>query len=358
MNPTIKLIQIIGSPFASPLSELALNNSQVSELYTLALKNKIGLYFLETLKRHQELGDLQSEYDKGYFRYSETVVTAARISNVLDNAGVDHVIFKFVKPYPATPSDVDVLFLCSNDEYKKALEMLFNNGYFRLGAAPHQVVAYDLRGGYASMDTRLKGGKEGGIYYIDLYDEIAASHVLYMDKEKLRGYTSEIELNKLKFKTLKPEADLAVAIAHSVIPEQLYTLADYYTILFCLANMCEADMTNFVSIIREDNLTLAAKSSIKIAALLHQAAHGFIPQIVQKALDELGIRNLRKDGIQANFQAPHRFSALTVVGALGEKLQAGKFIKSVVRQVIAMLNPRFGKRVIDGLIERRRRETY
>ncbi len=195
MNSTIKLLQILGSPFTQPLSELALSDGEVKELYDLAFRNKVGLFFLETLKRRgMDLGELQAEYDKGYFRYKETLVTAANISRVLDNAGVDHVIFKFFKPYPFTPSDVDVLFMCSDTRFRQAYKILFNDGYYRLGAAPHQVIAYDLRGGVENMDRSMWGGKKGGIYYIDLYDEIAASHVIYMDKTKLKEFTFETDI--------------------------------------------------------------------------------------------------------------------------------------------------------------------
>ncbi len=359
IDSTTKLLRIIGSPFTPPLSELVLSEGEAKELYALAVRNKIGLFFLEALKKQGiNLGALKADYDNGCFRYEETVVTAANISAVLNSAGVDHVIFKFIKPYPFTPSDVDVLFMCSDGERKEALKMLFSDGYFRLGAAPHQVIAYDLRGGIENMDRSLWGGKKGGIYYIDLYDEVAASHVIYMDKEKLKRYTTETELNSRKFKTLKPEADLAVGIAHSVLPEQLFTLADYYTLLFCLMKMGEAEMASFVNIVRDDNLILASRASLRVAARFHQIAHDFIPEPLSGLAGELGVRSLDKDILHGNFQAPHRFGIMTIAGALSEKLPSGKFFVSTMAQLIAMLNPKFGRGIIKDLVFRRKRETY
>jgi len=360
MNQAIRLIQIIGSPFSSPPSQIALNDSDLSDLYILALRNKIGLYFLEVVKRYQDLGNLLSEYDEGYSRYKETVITAAGISDFLNDVGVEHAIFKFIKPYPSTPSDVDVLFLCSNDEYRKALDRLFANGYFRLGTAPHQVIAYDLRGGTDNMDTRLKGGKRGGIYYIDLYDEVAASHVIYMSKQNLNKCVTKMDFNGQQVKTLKPEAELAVTFAHSGIPEQLYTLADYYTTLHYLVGRSEEDIDNCMNILQENNITLVARSSIKITALLHQAAHGFIPEMISKALVRLNAENPTQatDLPESGFEMPCKYSLSTVIRAMLEKLRERKFTISAIRQVIAMLNPSFGKKVIDDLVERRRRETY
>lgn len=357
MTSTLKLLRTIGSPFV-PSSELAVSDGETNQLYQLAVRNKIGLLYLETLKGWGALGNLQSEYERGYLRYSETVATAARICAVLDAAGIDYVLYKFVKPYPSTPSDVDILFLGSDNDYRETLRMLFASSYFRLGAAPHQVIAYDLRGGIENMDTRLWGGKEGGVYYIDLYDEVAASHVIYVDKEHLRQYTADVELNGYQVRSLAPEADLAVGIAHSVIPEQLYTLADYYITLYCLDKMRETGITNFVAIIGADRLTLASRASLRMTAYFHQVAHGFIPEPLKSLADRLGVKDLGEASSQGDCSAPYRFGVLTVAGALAEKLPSGKFIKSAVVQMVHMLNPRFGKRVAADLIFRRRRLTY
>lgn len=357
-NQTIRLLHILGSPFVKPSSGLAINDGEAKSLYHLAFRNKVGLFFLDTLKRKGvDLGELQAEHDKGHFRYKETLVTAENISRVLDSAGIDHVIFKFFKPYPFTPSDVDVLLMCPDCQYQEAYKLLFNSGYHRLGAAPHQVIAYDLRGGIDNMDTSLRDGKKGGIYYIDLYDEIAASHVIYVDKTKLREFTIESEKSGCRLKTLKPEAELAVCIAHSVLPEQMYTLADYFTLLFYLKEMSSTEVDNLISMVRRDKLRLACKATVRLTASFHQSAHGFIPEPLKELADKLGVRNIEGNASE-NLQAPYKFEMLTVVRALSEKLPSAKFTGSAARQAIAMLNPRMGKSVIKDLFFRRKRETY
>ncbi len=359
MGQTVKLLRILGSPLAPSALE-PVPEGEIPSLYALAAKNKIGFFFLEALKRQGKLGELEPEYEKGYTRYSETLVTAAKISKVIDSMGIEHVIFKFIKPYPSTPSDVDVLFLCSDHEYKQAVQMLLAKDYYKIGETPSQVVVYDLRGGYEAMDTRTWGGKGGGIYYIDLYKEVGASHLVYMDKEKLSKYVTEVNLNGEKIKTLKPQAELAVAVAHSMIPEQLYTLADYYVTLYYLAEASEESLSSFIDIVKENHIVLPAKSAIKITSLLHQAAHGFIPERMQEVLIRLNAKDLKRGGslFRGDFETPYRYSISTLGRAIGEKMREGKFRKSIMVQVAAMLNPMFAKRIIDGFVWRRKRETY
>jgi len=359
MNLTIKLLKTIGSPFSSIALESVSNSNEATKLYTLALKNKIGLLYLDALKKHREFRDFKSEYEKGYTRYTETLVTAINISKLLDSAGIDHVIFKFFKLYPNTPSDVDVLFLCSDDEYIKATEMLIRKGYYKIGETPSQTVVYDLRGGYDRMDKRTKGGKKGGIYYIDLYREAAASCIIYIDKEKLSKYVAKIDLDGEKIWALKPEAELAVTLMHSVFPEQLYTLADYYTSIYYLFGASKREVNNFINLVKENKVTIAIKSILRITAVLHKLAHGFVPEKIQEILIELGSGTPKANGfIENNFEAPYRHSMLTVVRVLLEKVQERRFRKSVVMQMGAMLNRSFGKEVIDDIIQRRKRETY
>jgi len=359
MNPTVKLLQAIGSPLAPDALERVPDDDEAPGLYAHARENKIGLLYLEALNKHGRLGGLQSEYDKGYFRYSETVVTAARLSQVIGSMGVEHAIFKFIKPYPSTPSDVDALFLGPINDYEEAVRGLLAGGYCKIGEAPHQVVVYDLRGGRDNIDVRTKDGKEGGIYYIDLYKEVGASHVIYMDKRKFRKAPTKANLNGNEFETLKPETEVAIAIAHSMLPEQLYTLADYYTTIHYLAASSREGIDDLVSVIRENNIVLAATCSLKIVASLHEAAHGFVPEQVLEALSRLTTKGPSWEKFGENgFTMPYRCSMLTLSRFLLEKMRESAFRRSLARQLMAMMDPRFGGRIVDDLIFRRKRETY
>ena len=61
MNRTIKLLRVIGSPFAPDReAELPENKQEALELYNYAIKNKIGLLYLEALKDSGKLEEFES----------------------------------------------------------------------------------------------------------------------------------------------------------------------------------------------------------------------------------------------------------------------------------------------------------
>jgi len=56
----------------------------------------------------------------------------AEISELFDEEGISHVIFKTLRPYPEyrqTVADIDVLNMDSRNNYKKILEFLKKSGY-------------------------------------------------------------------------------------------------------------------------------------------------------------------------------------------------------------------------------------
>ena len=357
MHSTIKLLRVIGSPFAPGVSESPANDEEASDLYSLAVKNKIGLLYLEALKRQGKLDKLEVEYKEGYARYLATQETAVRISQALSSIGTRHAIYKFVKAYPSTPSDVDVLFLCSRDEYKRATDTLLAEEYYKIAETPSQILSYDLRDGREGLAERDVGKKEGGIYYIDLYKEAASSHIIYMDKTKLDKHIIRVELTGGPVMTLNTAADLAVTLVHSILPEQLYTLGDYYTTLFLLSSMKSEGMGDFLDIVKENNIGLAVKSSIGITATLHQIAHGSIPREVDFVLAGLHGKASAKVK-EDNANPPYRYSLWMMTRVLLEKMREGKTSRSVIRQIIAMANLKLAKSVANELLSRRRRETY
>ncbi len=359
MTLTVELLRTIGSPFASADVQAPVDEEQASALHALAFRNKIGLLYLQTLPAQGRLGPLAAEYDKGLNRYAESVVTAAKLSQKLDSVGVEHVVFKFVKPYPHTPSDVDVLLLGSDAEHKEATEMLLSDGYYWIAESPCQVVVYDLRGGYDTIDRRAEGGKGEGMYYIDLYNEVGASHITYVDKARLREYETRVTLDGQQFRTFTPEADLAIVLIHSIFPEQLYTLAEYYLTLHYLAEAGEREVSSLINIVKENRLGLSTRVSLEITAALHESAHGFIPEPLRDLIGELkGGSSKSMPATRDQSEAPYRHSMITLVRVLLEKLPERKFTASALRQVVAMLNPAFAKRMFDELIMRRTRETY
>lgn len=181
---TIQLLQTIGSPF----SKHVVPPEESEELYQLAFKNRVGLLYLDALEKAGRLSRLRREWERLRFRAAETLVTTARLGKALGEAGVPYVVVKTLRPYPATPNDVDVLFLGPGKAYSEAAAALVRAGYVAEDAEPGplQHLFFDQRGGeHPSWDKR------GGIYYVDMYKEMATDYFIYGNKGKIRDQCTD-----------------------------------------------------------------------------------------------------------------------------------------------------------------------
>jgi len=355
------LLLFIGSPFTEKQKEEDKNfsNNEKIKLFELSTKNKVGLFFLQKLKDENQLSPLEKHYRRDLSRYKETKITAINLSSRIAEITKDFAIFKFVKPYPHTPSDVDVLFFSHKKEYLETVNKLLNNGYAKVGSCPSQIVVYDLRGGYKQMDTRVVGGKGGGKYYIDLYNNVSASHIIYIDKETLSDCKTHTEFSEGLMQTLSPEADIPVVLAHSIIPEQLFTLGDYYTTLHYCRSLNKSGLDRVAQIFRENNITIAGISSLNLVCIIHREIHGFIPDKITYLMEKIGRdpkgnTNLLFD----NFSLPYRYSISTLIKVLGERMTNENGLKSMLFQTASMCDPKLMRWVLYNIFFRRTRKTY
>jgi len=344
LNPTIKILKIIGSPFA-PTTETPKDGKEALELFTYAVNNRMPLLYLETLKRQEKLNGLKTNYEQRYAKYLKFLDTMVKTSNFLDSLNVEHVVVKTLKPYPSTPNDIDILCLGSDEEYRRAKEALLQAGYRRIFDTP------------APRQIKLMHPEEK--IWIDLHKEMGVSAIVLMDKKKLNKYTINKKLpNVGNFKVLMPEADLALVMIHSLVTEQLYTLAEYYTTLYWLAETGEQGAGNFFNIVKENNITLAVKTHIALTAALHRTAHGIVPKHLDNILTKLGTETSETSRFFKNeFKTPHRYHLSKVFKALVEKMQENETRKSVISQIIHMLNPNFTRILVNNLLDRRKREA-
>ncbi len=356
MSTIESLMLLLGSPLH--ISEGVFeefSSRRKRELFNLAEKNKIGLFLLERLNEIDDVLPLEGEYREANDRYLETLKTAERISKVLNEHTDDFALFKFFKPYPHTPSDVDVLFFCDEGEYIELIDILLNEGYYKTNECPSQTVIYDKRGGMENITLR---GKIGGRYYIDLYREVSASHFIYMDSSTLEPYKSNVTRDGRNFRTLSPEADMAVVLTHSIIPEQMFTLGDYYTCLY-YADMMDRDRLEYVSYIFEkNNIRRAGFASLYLIADLHEKVHGFVPDKIEFLIDSMG-GNLKRECFNDTFSLPHKYGIATLVKVLLERITNKNGLASMIAQLInSAYKPNLAKWAIYNLIFRRKRETY
>ena len=165
-------------------------------------------------------------------------------------------------------------------------------------------------------------------------------------------------LNGAKTKVPTPELDMAIVIAHS-LAEQMYLLGEFYTFLYRLSEMDEESISNFMKILKENKLTIAAKSFITITSILCKEAYGEVPVKIEGLVGELGYEESEaKRLVKSGFTVPHRYGGRTLIKVFFEKMKEKRFRRSVGTQMVKMSNPRLTRLMIRSLIEMRKREYY
>jgi len=342
---TAALLRTVGSPFPAA-KEVHTQSNETRRLYLCAVKNRMPFLYLEALKERTNLeGEFKNVYSAMSQRCLKTYEVILEASNVLQETDVEYAVFKTIRPYPFITVDIDILIFGGEEEYEQSLKAFTKAKYEKLGYGPNSTTFQALK---------MNMG-------IDLYKEVAVSHIVYLDKNKLNSHVVDRRVlkNREKIKTLSPIADLLAIIAHSVIKEHLYTISEYYSTLYFVKEMDENDLINFIDAAEENRLINAVKTHVGISAALHKMAYGTIPKKIVKVLDVLGtnyfeIKRLK----ESNFKTPHKFHVLTVVGALLEKMKEEKAKRSMVEQFKNMTRVSFAKRVFTDLINHIKRETY
>jgi len=348
LSPTHEFLRLVGSPFANRTRE-NFNSTQAkiqnaSRLYHYATKNRMSLLYLEALKRLDILAPLRKEYNKLVDKYAKTNQAIYRVSQVLDRTGVNYTFFKSIRPYQEVTVDIDILVFGSCAEYEKVVQVLRRVGYVFLGSGPLSVTFRD---------------SEAGIN-LDLYYEVGASHMIYLDKDGLERFVCERKLSngELVF-SLFSEADLLAVIAHSVVKEHMYVLSEYYTTLYYLADMEEEALKSFLSLVEKCKVRSAAKTHLGITALLHYEAHRFLPASLVSLLEMLGVNQLELSRAEKmGFGMPHKYHPITTIKALVEKLGEEKARRSFASQSLSMLNLKFTSSLMKEMLQHISRESY
>ena len=124
--------------------------------------------------------------------------------------------------------------------------------------------------------------------------------------------------------------------------------------------MKEREIDDFVTVLKENKITMAAKSFVTITAVLHRAAYGVIPEKLGYILDKLGYDKIEAGGlVRSDFKMPHRYFLLTVAKVILEKMGERRFRNSGAVQIVKMLmNPKLTMYMIREVIGMRKKEYY
>jgi len=366
----IDLLRVIGSPFVTE-RESSIDSPESDQLYHYAIRNKISLLYLRSLKEQGELDQLRPAYNDESNRYMSFLHTVAKVSQVLDSSDIRHAVFKSVRPYPTVPSDVDVMVFGDNYMYEKSVLTLLKNCYkpllSHLITTDRLINESDYSGAveiltrptYAKNHVSPTGcafvGEDTNIH-IDLQKDMATSYVVYMDKNRFEAHTITQELStREKVVSLTPELDSAVMIAHSVFGP-MYYLGEFYTLLYHLSAMNDSHVNQLALLLRENRLECAARAFVNISADLHNAAYGSVPERLQALIAKLGTDTSASKMIRSNnIEIPFKYRPITVSRAVLEKFGEPRFRRSLLTQVVKMMNPKLTKLVLIEVIRMARR---
>lgn len=330
------LFDLLGSPFVDkPLRRFS--DQELLEAYDFAFPNRVALLYLSLHRRPGWDARLEEKYQALKTREQITFDVIAQVARVLNEWQPDqYVIFKSIKPYPATPNDTDVICFSGPAGYEEMYEYLLDKGYLFHEWAPQQRTVYDPRGA-----GKIGTGKKGGTYYIDLYAEISTDYFSYMNKHRLRPFVVTREMDGVPVKLLRPEPELAIVIFHSIFPERTFQLEHFYVPLYMLANP-EFDLDTFIRFARESGVAYAVKTQCALIAWMHQKHFGFVPKPIERVMESLGTNPREAARLEAKEgRTPYMFTPRTFWTAFAFKALEWHCFKSLMWQGLKMLNPKF-----------------
>ena len=336
---TYNLLKTIGTPFSSFKNEL--NKIDIEELYRFSKKNRMPLLYLKSISELDISNKYKFEYEKLINQWLSIEGRIKEILKILEREGIKYTTFKSIKPYIETTVDIDLLIF---DAYEDTVRELQKAGYILLERGP-------LSSTFRDPEIKID---------YDIYDEVGVSHIIYYDKELVKEKLIEKTFTTGGYiESLSPDTDLLAIIAHSVIKEQMYTLAEYYSTLYYLKSMDETDIDSFLIMSEKLRLNTAVKAHLGITYNIHKMVHKEEPPPLRTIISRLGYDGLETKRVLENgFKMPHKFHPFTLMKALCEQFQEPKSRRSVAEQFKNMANPRFFADFIPRLLSHVIRETY
>ena len=275
----------------------------------------------------------------------EVVVRLSEKLNKFDKG--NYIVFKSLKPYPATPNDTDIIYLGKKKKYKEMVQYLLDDGYEFHEWAPQQKTLFDSIG-----KDQIGKGKKGGTYYIDLYEEISTDYYAYLNRNVLRPYMFEKEINGVSVNLLKPEPELAIVLFHNVFPERTFQLEHFFLPLYYLEQK-DFNISAFLDFVIINKMEKAIRTNFTFIAYLHNKYFGFVPEPVESINKKLGENLKELERYKASGLAlPYMFSQSTFWSSFVRKTMEWYSFKSLILQAFKMLNPVFFLDVVTALKNR------
>ncbi len=310
-SPTTSLIKLL-------LYCLEPSKHRIEDLYTYASRNKLAYTLLYRIAECgiDIKGELAREYEKLSLLWEEIVGEAHRVSLILEQGGVEHALFKTVKPYPTVTVDLDILVL---GDIAKAYRILRSHGYRVIGIGPESITI-------ASKNVN-----------IDLYREVAVSRIIYFSKKVLRKHIVKGVFGGLEVYMLKPEYDFIVTARHALIKEQMYTLADFYYTYMVLKNQGLKKIIDIIRSLSDEPL----KATILYLNIFYNILKG-----------------INTPNTYTEKEYPLKISIPSTINLLVDLIAKNTYHSRLPVQVLYTTKPKRLSKLVRGLIHHMKRRTY
>ena len=349
---SLELVRAIGSPFAPSIRQWS--DGDLLTAFPRAFRDRVALLLLDRFRRPDWCVDLEEHYQRLEARRRATMEVIGRAARILNDVVPAHyVVFKSLKPYPATPNDTDVLILPRGD-YERAFAAFLAAGYGYHEWAPTQRTLVDPLG------LEFVGpGKKGGTYYIDLYEDISTDYFAYLNPNSIESQILDAVVAGVPVRVLRAEPELAIILLHSVFPERTFQLEHFFLPLHYLKHDA-FDGRRFLSFVDANHLRGPVRTALSLVEQLHEEAFGTSPAPLGALLDAIGrSRRARVRFAGEAFSTPHMFSVYDFFATFAGRLRDPYCLRSLGTQARRMLHPRFFVDVMTSLRKRlSERGTY
>jgi len=318
MKPSwITLLRSIGTVFVESDKGSKVNMLNFSkDLYKLAFVNKVVLTYLSRVHRDGISEKLFHYHNR---RLNALMRVLTDVVEALDEHGFRYVVFKTLRPFREEVADIDILCL-GDEEYEELVHAVQSRGYRLME-----------RGLYCTTfeDPRYRFVTE---VMIDVYREVSAGPVIYLDKQLLGSHVALTEVSSTGVKVLDPVAEILVAIGHSVVKERKMILADYLTVLHYLKFMSNEEVGRLAELARSAKLVCASRWFLTLALHMYSAVHGCILKRLVDLVNMLGGAIDLDTNVFEN-EPPFQCSREVLARVLIEKLRDPLFRSSIANLI-------------------------
>jgi hypothetical protein len=296
--------------------------------YLLACNNRIPLTYLSRVRSDSRLYLLLYNYHQE--RFHRIIEVIREVSEIFEQSDIEYAVIKTLRPYPEDTADIDILIFGSEEEYRKSIRIL--SRIFR----PVDVLNRKSEAGLYDYKP-FEVSPYACFWYkdnikLDIHKELAVLNLIYVDKDNLRSYIRKAKLaNDIETKVLAPVAELLINVAHSVIKENSFSLADYLTALHHLAKLSDPEVHVLMSLIAINKLKTAFRWYMGLVATIHFIAHGFVPEILKNVLKKLNGSFVASDDFitMVRQEPPYRLKKDILIRTYGEKLHHDLFRRNM-----------------------------